>query len=138
MPDTASDIARNRELIFGGGKPYLAIGPFVGSAASKQALWNDPAADDFEIRFYPEEVVWYSLDGQELTRSSPVQLVHFCEDTIQLLTRYAIITRGLSTTQFKELYQIQLKLLEAKVWAGKLYPSARKEMEEQLDKYKRK
>ncbi|SDK36201.1 hypothetical protein SAMN05421823_102557 [Catalinimonas alkaloidigena] len=138
MSDLGADIARNRELIFGSGKPYLAIGPILCSAASKLALWGDPAAEDFEIRFYPEEIIWYSLDGQELTRSAPVHLVHFCEDTIQLLTRYAITARGLPTAQFKELYQIQLKLLEAKVWAGKLYPEARKEIEENFNKFKRK
>ncbi|WP_089680315.1 hypothetical protein [Catalinimonas alkaloidigena] len=114
---------------------YLPVGPIVCSASCKSAVWGDPTAEDFEIRLYPEEIVWSSLDGQELTRSSPVHLVHYCEDTMQLLTHHAIITRGLPITQLKEIYQMQHKMLEAKMWAGKLYLEARKEIEEQLNKH---
>ncbi|SDL69510.1 hypothetical protein SAMN05421823_107276 [Catalinimonas alkaloidigena] len=123
------EIGKNRTLMFSNKLGYVEVGPFVFSPLNKKALWSDENADDFEIRLYPEEVRWYTLDGRELTRASPAHLIHYCVDTLQLLTRHSLSWR-LPTAQAKELYVMQYKILEAKAWAVRLYTDARKEIEQ--------
>ncbi|SDK36162.1 hypothetical protein SAMN05421823_102556 [Catalinimonas alkaloidigena] len=123
-----AEIEMNRSIIFNTQQGYYTVGPFQVSPENRKAVWGDASAEDFEIRLYPHLIRWFTLENRQFATSQPARLVRYCNSLSTLLLHNGQ-NDALTDEQLKELYQVHAKLLEAKIWAGKLYLEAWEEIE---------
>ncbi|SDM65016.1 hypothetical protein SAMN05421823_11837 [Catalinimonas alkaloidigena] len=135
--EAKTEIELNRRIIFNTQQGCYTIGPFRVAPENRKSAWGDASTEDFEIRLRADRVRWFTLDNREFASSRPARQVHYCNSLSKLLLHTAQKTT-LTDSQLQELCQLHTRLLETKVWAGRLYVSARKEIGEQFNTYKRK